>query len=232
MMRIQPEIDSASVVLLGKFNPSIFTPAWFGWNGLLPESVVSNAVSQITHPQISVFDADWLRLEVQIDKFILSAAQPFFINLCDLAVRIFREKLPHTPLTAIGINRDLHYRVRNFGERMKLGRKLAPIEPWGDWGNEIEHNEIASGMTSLTMTQVNPKGRSPDCKINVTVQPSNRITDDSVGVYIGVNDHYEIANQNSQTASSDIVNLLESNFDESIKHSNDIINQIMSLTEN
>ena len=36
-MRIEPEISGVSVVLLGDFNPAIFTPAWFALHGLLPE---------------------------------------------------------------------------------------------------------------------------------------------------------------------------------------------------
>ena len=38
-MRIEPEISDVSVVLLGDFNPAIFTPAWFALHGLLPERV-------------------------------------------------------------------------------------------------------------------------------------------------------------------------------------------------
>ena len=230
-MRINPEIEEVSIVLLGKFNPSIFTPAWFGWNGLIPESNANEAALQISHPQITAFDADWFKFEVQLDKFIVTATQPSFIHLCDLTVRIFREKLPHTPIGSLGINRDIHYCVKNFDEKMKLGRELAPIEPWGEWGQEIEHNEAPSGMTSLTMTQINPKGRSPQCKINVTVQPSTRISDKTVGIYIGVNDHYVTENENKQTTTSDIIDLLESNFEESIQHSGKIIDHIMSLTK-
>ena len=233
-MIIKPEIDVASIVLLGKFNPSIFTPAWFGWNELIPESSANNANLQISHPQITAFDADWFKLEVKTDKFTLSAAQPSFIHLCDLTVRIFRDKLSHTPLTALGINREIHYCVKNFDEIMKLGRKLAPVEPWGDWGKEIENNEIPSGMTHITMTHIKPEGacRTPSCSMNVTVRPSPRITDGRFAVYVVTNDHYAIENENSQTATSEIINLLESNFVRSIKHSDNIINHIMSLTEN
>ncbi len=232
-MIIKPEINVASIVLLGKFNPSIFTPAWFGWNDLISESSANNANLQISHPQITTFDTDWFKLEVKTDNFTLSAAQPSFVHLCDLAVRIFRDKLSHTPLTALGINKEIHYCVKNFDERMKLGRKLASVEPWGDWGKEIETNEIPSGMTHITMTNIKPEGtdRTPNCSMNVTVKPSNVITDGRFAVYVATNDHYAIQNENSQTATSEIINLLESNFDVSIKNSDKIINHLMSLTE-
>lgn len=232
-MIIKPEIDVVSIVLLGKFNPAIFTPAWFSWNDLISESSANNANLQISHPQITAFDTDWFKLEVKTDRFSISAAQPSFIHICDLAVRIFRDKLFHTPLTALGINKEIHYCVKNFEERMKLGRKLAPVEPWGDWGKEIENNEVPSGVTHLTMTQVKPEGasRTPNCLINVTVRPSALITNGRFGVHVATNDHYALEKENTQTATSEVISLLESNFDRSIKHSDNIVNHLMSLTE-
>ena len=50
-MRIEPEISGVSVVLLGDFNPAIFTPAWFALHDLLPESVADDADLRIAHRQ-------------------------------------------------------------------------------------------------------------------------------------------------------------------------------------
>ena len=44
-MRIEPEISGVQIVLVGDFNPAIFTPAWFALYRLLPESVASSAKS-------------------------------------------------------------------------------------------------------------------------------------------------------------------------------------------
>ena len=229
-MRVDPQYSSVTLVMLGNFNPSIFTPSWFGWNELIPENITNNARLKIAHEQLISFNADWVNLEVHPDRFILGTTQSPYVRLCDLTVRLFREKLPHTPLRALGINYDVHYCLWNFDKRMQLGRLLAPIEPWGDWGKEIELSDTPSGMTSLTMTQVNPEGRPPGGKINVTVGPSGEIEEERVGVAIKVNDHYGIENINSQTISSEIIKLLELNFDESLKRSDKIIDHIMSLT--
>ena len=37
-MRIEPETSGVSVVVLGTFNPAIFTPAWFELHGVLRAS--------------------------------------------------------------------------------------------------------------------------------------------------------------------------------------------------
>ena len=84
-------------------------------------------------------------------------------------------------------------------------------------------------MTSLTMTQVQLQGRLADDRLNVTVQPSNKIGQDGTGVYIEVNDHYTIKDPASQSATSEIVAILEDNFDHSIRSAERIIDHIMSL---
>ena len=70
-MRVDPQYSSVTLVMLGNFNPSIFTPSWFGWNELIPESITNNARLKIAHQQLSSFDADWVSLEVHPDRFIL-----------------------------------------------------------------------------------------------------------------------------------------------------------------
>lgn len=229
-MRIEPEITGVSLVMLGHFNPAIFTPAWFGWHGLLSERTAEIADTKIIHPQIAMFNADWLNLHVQPESFLINTTQAPFIRLRDLAIRIFREHLPHMPLKVLGINREVHFPLRSFGEQNRLGRLLAPIEPWGDWGKKLESDEEQGGMTSLTMTQINPEGRPLGGRVNVVVQPSNQIGRGRPGVYVQVNDHYIIENVESQMGTREIVMLLEDNFDESLRCADQIIDHIMSLT--
>ena len=230
-MRIAPELTGASLVLLGNFNPSIFTPAWFGWHDLLPEKTVDLAELQIAQPQITAFNADWLELNTVPERFSLSTTQPPFVRLRDLGIRIFQERLPHTPLHSMGINRQVHFLVSDLKERDRLGRLLAPIDPWGDWGSQLQPDGTHGGMTSLTMTQVNIEGRPPGGGINVTVQPSNRVDQDSVGVYVEVNDHYTLEERNSKGATNELINMLEQEFEASLHRGEEIIDHLMSLVE-
>ena len=109
-MRITPEIDGASIAVLGNFNPVIFTPAWFALHGLLPESVATGAELTVAHEQVTEFNAEWLRLNVTIDRFLAETTQAPHIRIHDLVVRVFKEHLYHTPLTAFGLNRNVHFR--------------------------------------------------------------------------------------------------------------------------
>ncbi len=225
-MRIEPEISAVSVVLLGSFNPAIFTPAWFGLQGLLPRAAVESAELGVAHASVTEFAAEWLKLGVRPDRFAAETSQAPLIRVSDLVVRTFRELLPHTPIEALGINREVHFRVLSVAERDRIGRKLAPTEPWGDWGRLIEPDGAHGGMTSLTMRQQRVEGRPPEDTINVTVEPSVRLG--STGVFVRVNDHYT-AHGNGHEGGSVLIERLEGEFEESRERSESLIDQVMSL---
>ena len=227
-MRIEPEISGVQVVLVGDFNPAIFTPAWFSLYRLLPESVASSAKLEVAHPQATKFTADWLHLEVTVERFVVHTLQAPHVRVRDLVVRVFREHLYHTPLKALGINRNVHFRVRNLTERDRIGRTLAPVEPWGTWGHDLGRDGTHGGMTSLKMSQLRLKGRPSDDRITVTVEPSVRISEGRTGVFVSANDHYAIDETGPGTGTG-LIDLLEKNFDASLKRSDDIIDHIMSL---
>ena len=230
-MRIDPAITGASLVLLGHFNPSIFQPAWFGWQRLLPDKTVEAADLQTAQSSITAFRADWLELQVVPNRFGITTSQAPFVRLRDLGVRLFGEKLPHTPIHAMGINRQVHFDVKSLQERDRIGRLLAPVEPWGAWGRQLEPDGRHGGMTSLTMTQVNLQDRPCEGEINVTIQPSKMTGNRETGVYIEVNDHYAVKDGGNQNATSMIIRLVEEKFDASLDRAAEIIDHIMSLRE-
>lgn len=225
-MRIEPELSGVTVVLLGSFNPAIFTPAWFGLQGLLSKATVGSAELDVAHPSLTQFVAEWLRLRVRADRFEAETTQAPTIRLRDLVARTFSECLPHTPVTALGINRDVHFRVRTGAERDRIGRSLAPVGPWGEWGRLIEPDGTHGGMISLTMRQHRLEDRPPGDQINVTVEPSTRLGD--LGVYVRVNDHYTVS-ESDNGAGSRVIEKLESEFEESSERSERLIDQVMSL---
>jgi len=227
-MRIEPEISGVSVVLLGSFNPAIFTPAWFALHGLLPEHAADKADLQVAHPGLTVFSTEWLHLQVTTDSFKADTQRDPYIRVRDLLVRVFREHLHHTPLKAFGINREVHFRVADQDTRDQIGRKLAPTEPWGRWRDELDLDNNHGGMNSLTMAQLRPVGRPEGGQVSVTVEPSGRIANGRSGIYVRINDHYAIGNDDLE-GRMQLMGFLESDFESSIRRSDDIIDHIMSL---
>ena len=227
-MRIEPEISGVTINILGKFNPAIFTPAWFALHNLLPQSAADSANLGIAHKQVTAFSTDWLRLEVSTGRFSAETLQAPNIRLRDLVVSVFNKHLYHTPLRAFGINRSVHFQVPSMAVRDRLGRTLAPMEPWGKWGHDLGTTGEHGGVTSLTMTQVDPEGRPSGGRINVKVEPSSRIGQGRLGVYVEVNDHYAI-DDTSPSAGKQLMRLFEDNFDASLSRSDGIIDHLMSL---
>ena len=230
-MRIEPEIDAFSIVLVGNFNPTIFTPAWFVLHGLLPQAVADSAELLVAHPEITHFRTDWLNLQVSTDQFSAETQLAPHVRVRDLVVRVFKEYLYHTPLRAFGINRNVHFRVRDISARDQIGRKLAPVEPWGVWGRQLGDSGRQGGMISLTMRQVTVEGRPAGDQINVTVEPSSRMSEGAPGVYVGVNDHYTTGETDGHESSGRLMEILEHSFDSSVVCGENIIDHIMSLVE-
>ncbi len=229
-MRETPEIEEVSVVLVGTFEPVIFTPAWFELHGLLSEEVVESADVAVAHPQLTKFKAEWLDFEVRPDRYQVKTAVAPHIRVHDLILRVFREQIRHTPVRAFGINRDMHFLVKSAAARDRLGRRLAPVAPWGRWKDDLGLDGEHGGMKSLTMCQVDPEGRPPGGQINVKVEPSVRVGNGRTGVYVGVNDHYDLG-EPGLDALEQTMSLLAENFQASLGRSGEIADHLIALAQ-
>ena len=227
-MLMVPEISGTSIVLAGRFNPAIFTPAWFELHRLLPEGTAEVANLEVAHAQATAFRAEWLHLNVMADRFSAETVQAPDVRVRDLVLRTFTEHLNHTPLHALGINRSVHYNVQSLEARDRIGRLLAPTDPWGPWADELGLDGTHGGMTSLTMTRIDPDGRPPGGRINVKIEPSTRIGEGRTGIYVNVNDHYQFDADQPQ-ATEAVIQVVENDFDASLQRSNALIDHIMSL---
>jgi hypothetical protein len=172
----QCEIEGASVVLLGSFNPRIFHPLWLQKQGLATESEANDLVQVPGH---TMFTIEGLRYTVQPERFQIEADDPESVpGVGALVVAIF-DILPHTPISQLGINRHMHFRVQNDAVWHKVGHKLAPKELW----REIMESP---GTRSLTV-EGRRKGASEGV-LRMTVEPSIKL---HPAVYVGTNEHYE-----------------------------------------
>jgi len=221
------ELGAYSVVLLGNFNPSIFSPAWFGRYGLLTDEEVAVADVKVIHSDLALFTVDWLSLRVEQQRFQVQS-QVSSIQIRDLVLKTFQDYLSHTPVHSMGINRQVHYKLPSRDHRMRFGRTLAPLEPWGDWGQEIEKGEEPGGLISLSMRQPRPDG--PKGYLQVTIQPSDSIPRNS-GIYFRANDHYEVASRDNLTGCEEIMTLLDSEFEKSLTRVERILDQVLAKAE-
>ena len=227
-MRIEPEIGGVSVSLRGNFNPAIFTPAWFSSCEVLPKNVAENADLQYASNQLVAFSAEWLQLQVTPEVFHAETLQDPNVRVRDFVLRVFRELLPHTPIQAFGINRIVHFRAASAAARDQVGSVLAPVNPWRESATLLELGGHLSGMVSLKMRQSEPEGRPRGGQVNVTVEPSNRLGDGRMGIYVQVNDHYAI-DSTAADGRARLLGFLESDFESSIRRADGIVDHVMGL---
>src|SRR4051794_20894265 len=124
------EIEVASVVLVGKFNPSIFQPAWLAANKLIREGEAEAANIEVIHREVCVFTTDWLNLQVTQTRFAATAVDAVHQGeLRDLVLGMFT-LLEHTPFDKMGMNRDMHFKMDSREKWHAFGDLLAPKECW------------------------------------------------------------------------------------------------------
>ena len=122
-------------------------------------------------------------VQVLENQLSISSTGPVSPGLCDLAVGIF-DLLPHTPVTAVGINFSAHYKIEDLATYHRIGDRLAPKEIW----KHLFKNK-AVGLMDLTIV-VNEGDRDdvmPPNQQRITLQPSQKV---KYGVYLQLNDHY------------------------------------------
>jgi len=214
-----PEIDGATLVLRGSFNPAIFQPAWFKTWELLSGPEADEADVKIIHSAIAEFSTDWLQLSVTRDRFALhTMSAAHFEQIRDLAVGVF-QLLEHTPVTVMGLNRDMHFRIESEERWHALGDRLAPKDIWSEKLHGIGERD-KPGLRSMTIEGYPPE--KTNCLINVTVEPSVKIRP---GLYVGSNQHYKSDDfQNSLKA---LMEVLAASWVEAIDYSLEIARTIL-----
>ena len=228
-MRIEPEIGGASIVMLGHFNPQIFQPYWFAKYDLITTEAAAAANVPFVHPEITSFRIEGeFNVQVERGRFSIDRAVAPLIQIADVVSGIFEELLPHTPIGQVGINRSVHFDVGSLEAREAIWHKLAPIEPWGEWGKLLRRGQGPrhGGLATMTMTQRELSDR-PAGWINAKVEPSNVVGRAASGIFMEINDHYDLARQ--PEGAYEIVEIVRSRFDTSIANADSIIDQIMSL---
>jgi hypothetical protein len=143
------------------------------------------------------FTAGWFLINVSEDRFsVTSLTAPSYDLLRDLVLGTFR-LLRYTPIHAMGLNKDVHYRIESEEAWHAVGHKLAPPT---NWDTVLKH----PGMRSLLVEGARDDGLAG--YVHIKVEPSARV---HPGLYVGVNDHYEITDAAPAEGATRILKLLE-----------------------
>jgi len=177
------EIQGLSIVALGSFNPAIFHPIWFSNHNLIREQEAEKAKIEIMNQEVAIISTDWFDLQVTKDRFSVETVDPTKDRpIRDLVFGTFGI-LEHTPINMFGLNSNQHFKISSEDEWHGIGHFYAPKKSW--------HEIVAEpGLRILLM-----EGKRENCsanKIRVRMEPSAKV---SPGVFIHVNEHYQISDK-------------------------------------
>lgn len=230
--RYDPKNFFASIVLIGKFNPPIFSPAWFAKVGIISDQEVEFAQKLFLHSEVAQFSIDRFNLDVKTNRFAISSPQEPFAQILDDVLNLFTNHLPHIPLAMLGINYEVHFNLASYKQRHALGRALAPIGPWGSFGKRLESDkEKTTGGMAVLVMQENPADRQPNQgQRRVQIEPLDALG--NTGVRIQVNDHFQLISPKDEDGAAPMIDILRINFDTSIRESKTIVSDLMNYAGN
>lgn len=209
--------EGHSIVLVGSFNPPIFQPAWFAAHDLLTEREAEAAEIEVIHTDVVVFRLEWGDVQVARDRFAVNSARaPDPVVLRDLVEGTFNI-LSHTPVTAMGINRNVHFEMPSLGSWDNVGANLVPRDFWSEFLEE-------PGMRSLTV-EARRDDELPGY-IRVKVEPSNKF---EPGVFIQVNHHLGHIEPTADAPNEKVVGALESAWESCQQRASEIVERVINV---
>lgn len=218
--------------MIGTFNPAIFQPSWLAMNGVVTTDDAEDAKIAIIHPEFAEFEVGGFTIKVEPERFQINTLKEPFVSLLDTVLVVFGKLLTHTPINQAGINYGVHFAVDSPDQRHRLGRALAPLDPWGEWGTSLETGDLKTtgGMRSLVIEQTKAPRRDHGYR-RVHIEPSVRqdLVDPTIGVYMMVNDHFQVPSEEAAKMAAACVEWLEENFEVSLLESKKIVSDVMDF---
>jgi hypothetical protein len=214
-MTTSPSVTGSGVLLRGSFNPAIFHPSWFAREGLISEKEADTAKINIIHSQVASFETDGFRLQVTSDSFDVTAeGRPFSDLVRDIAYGTFT-LLRHTPISMMGMNNYAHFQVPSETAWHNIGHSFAPKQFWNPLLKD-------PGMQSLTI-----RGQRKDeymGYVDVRVEPSVMIM--PTGVFVNVNDHVQLAEDETKEGAAALMEILQGNWSAAVENAQLVINAV------
>jgi hypothetical protein len=186
-----PDAEEISIVLLGSLNPGIFHPEWFRRQDILSSQDAEAAEIKIVSPEVTEVLFLDMKLDVFPNRLVLETLDASRAEkLQDIVLNVLA-KLPHTPITACGLNNTIQFDLADEAYWHKIGHTLAPKELI--WNSVLEN----PGMALLSV-----KGALPDDfpgEVNINVAPSRKFVH---GLLVSSNFHYAVPRDDKGTPRS------------------------------
>jgi hypothetical protein len=213
------DLTGNNIVLVGTFDPTLAQPATLLKEEIIRISDMPDMVIELLFPDAVSFRLPWMSALIETNRVMVTntltnpAPEPirdFAVDLIDL--------MKSARIKAMGINTNHHFGTTGPDAINRLGHILAPKEKI--WDTVLDRPLL------LTMTIRGQRTGDIEGNINVRVEPSTRI---EYGVYIEVNNHFEVTDQEMEKEPKGLANRLLDQWVPSIQKAEEIITMIRQL---
>lgn len=219
---------AASAVLLGRFNPLIFSPDWLHTNGVIGPQEAAEAREhgiEVMAPNVTSIGIGSMKLVVETERFLLNVFDEPLIRAKDFASNCFR-LLSHTPVFAVGINLNAVLRLQDESKWHRFGDLLAPKAPWGEFVSDAE-GKRTGGLRGLVMERTGAPGDRQGAT-KCTIQIPEGVTSE---VNIQINNHFALGDPASPSDGSTAYKLFMEVWDQAFESSSALIERVRSMAD-
>jgi hypothetical protein len=224
------ELAGISVVGVGTFNPAIFHPYWFADKELIAANAIDEALSKdfMAVREVAAFTADWLAVQVTLDQAVFSTVeQGREFDLRDVAKAVF-DLLPETPVNAVGINADAHFRAESEDAWHAFGDHFLPKDFWEPlFGGEQWRRRPDGQAVGMRAMAVEAWRQDIEGYVRTEVAPSVRLTPN--GIYAGVNAHFQLTVDEDRGNGYKAARVIEEHWDATRQLERELIERVLTI---
>lgn len=229
----QLQLKTVNIVALGVFDVRCFTPTALLRNDVLtvPEATATDALAAIPG-QVVTYQSGTLKMSAEQQRIQIDCLAPPYIRAADILSKTLRDNATSpSKIAAVGINTHATWVMEDYETRDRLGRRLAPIDAWGGWSEELKRaaqfgprDPRHPGMVSVTMRLPMSDDRKAgwiDVKVGGTGRPN------VPEILITINDHYALPSDEHDADPLALLATVETRFDSSMKRADEIMASIL-----
>jgi hypothetical protein len=225
------ELSGISVIAVGAFNPAIFQPLWFAEKKLMPPNAIDEAMEKdfMATREIAAFTADWLAVQVTLTQLSFSTVEEGReMDIRDLVKGVF-ELLPETPVDAVGVNADAHFRVGSEEEWHAIGDQFLPKDFWQPLFDDEQWKRRPGSDQTVGLRSMTVEATREDIPsyVRTELAPSVRVT--PLGVYAGVNAHFQLTVGERQGKGVNVAEVISEHWDSTRAIEKELIERILEI---
>lgn len=215
-----PDLSGINIVAAGAFNPAIVHPTWLADKALIPKELADFSLRGdaekpvVVSSQVASFVADWLTVQVTPEQAVFATVDVArHQDLRDVAQGVF-DLLPETPVDAMGVNVDAHFRTETPEKWHSFGDYFLPKDFWeplfesGAWRARADGKKV--GMRKSVVEIAREDDDFPGF-VRVELAPSVRVQPH--GIYVGINSHLQLTRDGKRSNAAEAVRALVKNWD-------------------